>query len=344
MHSRRRFTELDALRGLAALAVVCLHYTSTFDTIFPHHETLPISFPYGGLGVQLFFLISGFVILMTARRRTDSIEFLKARFIRLYPTYWFCLGITVLVIYGLPFPALQRPLWELVVNATMFQSFVAVRDFDGVYWSLSRELVFYFLIAASLWFFKGKLTNRFINIFTVLWATGGVTLIALYKMTGIGLLNIVVSASVAQYAALFGLGMVLYVKRDSGKMLPAFYPLVPLAFIAEGLMVDWVNGTIVLLIISLFSFVTSASSVKVLQIRWLIWVGSISYPLYLLHQNIGYAVISTTIDTVGPWLSRLIALSVALLLAWAVHEFIEIRLTRVINAKLNNKKSIETLK
>lgn len=344
MQAKQRFIELDALRGIAALAVVCLHYTTTFNTIFPRHEPLPLSFYYGSLGVHLFFLISGFVILMTARRRTSPLDFLKARFVRLYPTYWICFGLTVLVIYGMPFPALQRPLWELAVNATMLQSFVAVRDFDGVYWSLARELVFYFLIAASLWIFKGRLTNRFINIFSVAWASSGLVLICLYKLTGLGLLNVVVSATVAQYAALFGLGMVLYIKRDTGNLLPAYYALLPLAFLAEGLMSDWIAGTLLLIIILLFSGVVSASSITFLRTRWLVWVGSISYPLYLLHQNIGYALIGTTIDTVGPWLSRLVALSVVFLLAWAVHELIEVRLTRVITSKLNTRKSIGTLR
>lgn len=338
MRSRQRFSELDALRGIAALSVVFFHYTSTFDTIFPHHEDLPISFPYGNLGVQLFFLISGFVILMTARKRFNPIDFLKARFIRLYPTYWVCLAITVFVIYSLTFTPLQRPLWEVAVNATMLQSFVGIRDFDGAYWSLARELVFYFLIAASLWIFKGKLTHRFINIFTPVWAIGGLALICLYKLTGVAALNILVSASVAQYAALFGLGMVLYIKRETGHLLPAFYLLVPLAVLAEGLMSDWIHGGLVLLIVLLFTWVVSVPAVKFLQNRWLVWFGAISYPLYLLHQNIGYAVISTTVDTVGPWLSRLIALAVAFFLAWVVHELVEVRFTSLINAKLSHKK------
>lgn len=338
MSKTKRFTELDALRGLAALAVVALHYTTTFPEIFPEHGAFPISFAYGGLGVQLFFLISGFVILMTARKRNQPIEFLKARFVRLYPTYWASLGLTVLAIYGLPFPALQRPLWELAVNATMFQSFVAVRDFDGVYWSLARELVFYFLIAVSLWLFKGKLTDTFVQRFSLLWALGGLVLIAAYKLTGIGALNILVSASVAQYAPLFGLGMVLYIRRESGRLLPAFYPLLPLAVLCEGLMTSWFTGFLILLIVLLFSVVVIKSEVKFLQLRWLVWFGSISYPLYLLHQNIGYALISISYDVLGMWGARILAFSVTVFLAWAVHETVEVRLTHRINTWLKPRK------
>lgn len=72
-----RYRELDALRGIAAMAVVISHLTGNFDLFFPEYPPLGVSFAYGGLGVQLFFMISGYVILMTARRYGDPSEFFK---------------------------------------------------------------------------------------------------------------------------------------------------------------------------------------------------------------------------------------------------------------------------
>ncbi len=83
-----RIKERDALRGLAALAVVLFHYTTQFEKLFGHSNELSWSMPYGDLGVHLFFMISGFVI---------------SRFSRLYPAYWLAIILTTAVVwtYGL---------------------------------------------------------------------------------------------------------------------------------------------------------------------------------------------------------------------------------------------------
>lgn len=57
----KRYQEIDALRGIAIFLVLLFHYTSRYDQIYGHTDML-FSFPYGVQAVQLFFMISGFVI------------------------------------------------------------------------------------------------------------------------------------------------------------------------------------------------------------------------------------------------------------------------------------------
>lgn len=54
-----RILELDALRGLAALAVVLFHYTTRYDQLFGYSEPLAVNVSWGHYGVDLFFMISG---------------------------------------------------------------------------------------------------------------------------------------------------------------------------------------------------------------------------------------------------------------------------------------------
>src|SRR4051812_19156660 len=89
---RPRLAALDGLRFLAALAVMFFHYTAAEKLLWGNPSRL--EFPtmnlltrYGYLGVQLFFVISGFVILMTAYGRNVE-EFVASRFSRLFPAYW----------------------------------------------------------------------------------------------------------------------------------------------------------------------------------------------------------------------------------------------------------------
>ena len=67
-----RLVELDALRGIAAMAVVAYHYTTHYANQIGHLTRLRFGFPAGNYGVHLFFLISGFVIFMTLERTRRS--------------------------------------------------------------------------------------------------------------------------------------------------------------------------------------------------------------------------------------------------------------------------------
>src|SRR3954471_184909 len=84
-----RIAELDALRGLAALGVALFHFSLLDPAAGP-------GFAIGASGVDLFFIISGFVILMTLERTRDWKDFLVGRFSRLYPAYWACVTLAAL--------------------------------------------------------------------------------------------------------------------------------------------------------------------------------------------------------------------------------------------------------
>ena len=84
--TKSRVNEIDLLRFIAALAVVFFHYTfrgyaADAMTIMPYPLLAPFS-KYGYLGVELFFMISGFVILMTAANGSLR-KFVVSRFVRL---------------------------------------------------------------------------------------------------------------------------------------------------------------------------------------------------------------------------------------------------------------------
>src|SRR3954466_2589137 len=99
--ARSRLAALDGLRLLAAFAVLSFHYTGIRTPFWgaPAHVVFPSLNQvtrYGYLGVELFFIISGFVILMTAYGR--SIEsFSASRVARLFPAYWTAILLTFLL-------------------------------------------------------------------------------------------------------------------------------------------------------------------------------------------------------------------------------------------------------
>src|SRR5690349_15099417 len=144
-----RFTELDGLRGIAALSVATMHLTSgekAFGRVIEGLPNLSI-FQYG---IQLFFIISGFVIMMSLSRMASTRDFFVARAARLFPAYWTCLAFTVLVLAVLS-PALAPSAGTILANATMMQRWLGVDDVDGSYWTLFFEMNFYLIMAGLHW-------------------------------------------------------------------------------------------------------------------------------------------------------------------------------------------------
>ena len=83
-----RMVELDALRGIAAVAVLGYHFTTRYQEQIGHVGGMPVDLLAGKYGVYLFFLISGFVIFMTLERTRTAADFVVSRFSRLFPAYW----------------------------------------------------------------------------------------------------------------------------------------------------------------------------------------------------------------------------------------------------------------
>jgi len=157
---QKRLYELDLLRFLSAMFVVSYHYAgvnSGFWTQGARHlfpELAPVA-RFGHLGVLLFFMISGFVILMSGWGRQIG-DFAVSRITRLFPAYWASVALTVVVFYtaGTFFANASGPdsvPRRLLPNLTMLEGGVGADYMEGLYWTLWTELHFYVLIAILIY-------------------------------------------------------------------------------------------------------------------------------------------------------------------------------------------------
>lgn len=145
-----RFRWLDVARAVAVAAVALMHLS---DQVWPgfRHFGRQVVNP-GVFGVQLFFLISGFVIPFTLERRGSLRAFVIARLFRLYPLYWLSLavllGLHAIEIAELPPDFSEQWPASVLWNVTMFQSWLGYADAMGLYWTLGYELGFYTAVVA----------------------------------------------------------------------------------------------------------------------------------------------------------------------------------------------------
>lgn len=334
-----RLRVLDLLRFCAALAVVLFHFveTSAWGTrhAFP---TLSGFSMFGGYGVRLFFMISGFVILMSAWGRTPG-QFVVSRIARLYPAYW----ASVIILGGLAlagFVTDHRPtLSELLANLTMMQHGLRVRDLEIVYWTLWHELVFYVLIAC---FAAVGITYRRCLGFLGGW----VFLLVVVERVDVDLLQAVLLPFSAPY---FIAGMALFlVYRFGNSFLPWLFVLMgwvlgvvgalglrPRELIRYG---EALGTLLVVGVISLIFLVMALVAVGAfdrLNWRWLTALGALTYPLYLFHHHVGFLVIQWLREPLGHLVTLPLAVLVVLGVAYAVHRLVEVPLGPRLRAALS---------
>ncbi|MEV6524467.1 acyltransferase [Longispora sp. NPDC051575] len=332
-----RLGALDGLRLAAALFVVLFHYTGMNGANWGAGGDGP--FPalsgvtrHGWTGVQLFFLISGFVICQSGWGRPLG-GFVVSRVARLYPAYWVAVALTAAVVAAttqLPLYMRQLRWSEVVVNLTMVQTPLRVPDVDAPYWSLWPEIQFYLLFALVVW--RG-VTYRRVVAFCALWTVG--TLVAVGS--GDGLLTFV---SMPAYAPWFIAGMAFHLMHRYRPNL-LLWGIVGVSW-AQGqyhLKVGpggWPGLVPALLGTAYFALIAAVALGWLDRVRgrWWVVAGSLTYPLYLIHQAIGWIVIVRLHDAVPHWL--LLAGLVAGMLgaAWLIHRFAEVPLGRLLRRRL----------
>lgn len=284
--------ELDSLRGIAALIVVLSHYTWAYDYHFDLMRDHEFHFPYGEFGVQLFFMISGFVIYMTLETCTNTKDFIVNRIARLFPTYWICIGLTTLWVFTFPVPTLGNyTLAELLINLTMLQTFLKIRHIDQVYWSLTIELLFYVII--GILHFFGQLKR--IHMYCLLW----LFLVALSLYLDFPFEKYLRLLLITEWAPYFIAGIMFYsLKYKQKDLYTHVIILICLAinliflFYREQPQFGHTHVPAYLVIVAFIAFyLIIYNNIAILKNRILVYFGEISYPLYLLHNVIGYSII-----------------------------------------------------
>lgn len=342
MEQKNRLGELDALRGLAALAVVFYHYTTFYDSWFGHKEEMLFSFKYGYFGVHLFFIISGFVIYMSISKTSNVKDFIVKRAIRLYPSYLIAVILTSIATSLYILDELKTSLKDTLLNLTMFQGVlpIGVKNVDASYWSLGIEITFYIIcsIALLLGVIKKPILlsiSTMISVFAIKF---------LYQNNLIH--PIIGDMGIVNYANLFIAGIMFYQLKNSNNNKSTINLVIFTTFIYQVLFQSMVSGMVVLVFLLVFYGVIY-NKFKFFNIRLLKYFGAISYSLYLVHQFIGYIIINfleNQLAMTSSLLLVLIPMLISIGIASVITFYIEIPIQKVLflKYKRTNNISLET--
>ncbi|WP_421977776.1 acyltransferase family protein [Roseivirga seohaensis] len=351
---KNRLEELDGLRGIFALLVVCYHFSQgpQFD---PISYTSNFVFRYSYIFVDFFFVLSGFVIAYSYSNRLSNtvsfIVFIKKRFIRLYPLLFYSVIVYVpLKVYGMftsfdfndGVYTVYNLIFETLDSLTFMNSTPILGSNEGmnpVSWSISAEMISYIYFGLTvLW-----LPKRYILLII------GVVTTILFFFLVYGHLQVSGSLGFLRGILGFSIGVLVYevYKRTTTK--PDIFEVPYLIILGMLFYLIDLNITPKLILIfpiwfglGVFIFSKSNNYVSLLlRNRAVQFLGKISYSIYLNHFLVLWVTYFLfwkvlNLEVSGPTvvISFILTIVITIVYSFFTHKFIEIKFAEWLKGKL----------
>jgi peptidoglycan/LPS O-acetylase OafA/YrhL len=356
------FPLLDPLRFGAALGVAVFHlmfWSWASSPIgapqdFEHYVAAGVRFPsavpftwFGWVGVEIFFVISGFVVANSASK-SSATEFLFGRALRLYPAVWVCSTLTLIVLLLFASGAASEFILPYVRAMLLIPKGVGGQWIDCIYWTLAAEMAFYGLVFCAL--LTKKITLRHLawgltlysglfNGFAMLVLSGAIQSQMLYFV--VLMFRVPCAAWLLCHGCFFALGIWLFISAN--RKLTALEQFAVAATCLSGCAEIFFFSSYLLTNVpaisgqsALVPIVVWATAVFLIAIAanrsrraagtalpdaagYLRTLGLITYPLYLTHNVVGSAIIRVLIHVgVDAALAVGLSLGMLVLVCWLI--------------------------
>ncbi|MEJ0013043.1 MAG: acyltransferase [Bauldia sp.] len=343
MKRENRIETLDLLRLLAAFSVVAYHYTfrgaAADDMTWLSLPALTPVTKYCYLGVQLFFVISGFVIAYSAEGRTAK-QFVVARAARIYPGFIACMTLTFVATIAIGAPRFTATGGQWLANLLIFSPALKQPFMDGAYWSIVYEIIFYgwvlVLIATGLF-------ARRLPIVLAIWLA--LSLVNEMFLHSVPLRRLFLTDDSGFFAA----GIALYLLFTGNRTFATFLLLAVATIVGAKeatIGAEWQRTHFGIpfsdAVIVAISFATVALVALSLIPRRLplpaalvFALGGLTYPLYLLHQHLGFMIFNRLEGAAAPPAAIAAGTLLAILaLSYLIFRFVERPGQRLLKATL----------
>lgn len=341
--SRSRVEILDLLRMFAVLAVVLFHYgfrgaaaDGYTATSLPDLQWIA---KYCDFGVQLFFVISGFVIAYSAEGRT-AINFAIARSSRIYPAFFLCMTITFIATIAIGAPHFETTFMHWLTNLFIVAPALKQPFMDGAYWSIVYEITFYGWVA--LFLATGQF-RKHIELIIVSWMA--------ISMLNEAVLHsgILMRLFLTNQSGFFAAGLLLYEMYTGRRTLLIKILLLLAAVTSINQAIgnaQWVREHYqvaiddrVIAVLCLVSIGAVALALRVRRVplptALVLAIGGMTYPMYLLHQHIGYMVMNKLQGIASPAMLVVGTTGAVAALSWLIWRHVERPSQKRMKAALN---------
>ncbi len=315
-----------------SLAIDLLRVISIALVVLSHYELLGGFILSGTHGVAIFFMVSGYCMYYSTQNR-DGAEFLKARFWRLIPTLVICATITSSIEWILPYIRPDRlhsfkgyfgsvfclpagnmicdSIWSVIAQKPLNYAWV-----DGAYWSLLIEIRFYLLLWLIYYIFKIKRISVILS------------LLGLLASLNISIPLISKSQDFLLYLSFFAFGISYrsFINHDRYSLailLLSFFTFVSNSYFgSKGISMTLNTENFISYAICFIIFTVIMTLFKNTTNSYISYLGLLSYPLYLIHQDVGLILIAILEKHLDHLSSALLTIAMVLLISIAIQKFI----------------------
>jgi peptidoglycan/LPS O-acetylase OafA/YrhL len=348
-----RIEYLDGMRGIAILMVVFYHVFARWPLHVPYGDSFSGFFlaKYGWLGVELFFMISGFVIFMTLEKCNSYPQFIQRRWLRLFPA----MLIVSTIVYLSASLLKERPAGVPVLSDTLpgllfieplwLNKFFHVNQgvLEGSFWSLFVEVKFYILFGGLYFLAKRSFAKISLLIAFIL------SIISTLVVKSVGdtipfarypdlFFNGYMSFNYSSWFLIGVLTFDLYRRQSAGRLfLTLSIGMIAAVYVSLGHHDN--TGIFAFALVMLFVFSIYFDTLRwILSAKFLLFMGFISYPFYLFHENFMIAVIIKS-DRLFPQIPAallpLLPFLIVCLVAFSIAKYLEPPMGRTLNHSLN---------
>jgi peptidoglycan/LPS O-acetylase OafA/YrhL len=333
---QQRFTFVDALRGVASLSVVFYHssegrHIAGLLALVPAWVTQV--FKQGGLGVAVFFVLSGFVIAHSVAKSRVTLSFvgrfMLRRSIRLDPPYWLAIALVIAFAYlsahfaGSELPEVSTA--QIAAHVLYLQEILGYPGLNAVFWTLSQEVQFYLVYVMLLALSQNDPAKPMQGRSTAM-TFAGAALISLLWPLGI-LSDGPYDGSFLPLWHGFLAGAGAYWAWRNPEYAVYCLAYISVLLVAGILRSDSFTIACALTAIALWAVAARGRLYSALDWRWLQGLGAISYSLYLTHNPVtaatfwlGYTLTGRTPILEAVWwiITMTACISFAALMWWLV--------------------------
>ncbi len=279
--TQKYYSSLDLLRGIASIVVVFFHLTNANEMYLSEDNIVKNIGAYGFLGVEIFFIISGFVIPFSMYSKGYKFskfpEFISKRLIRLEPPYFISIIAVLILDYISTFSstyignAFNTSFLGLIFHLGYINTFFDYRWLNPVYWSLAIEFQYYIFIALiyPLFISKNKWSNYLLFLILIS--------LSFFETQGI----------IIQYFLFFSIGILTFKKQTDSIKIKEYLIILSLIYIAILIKYNFIFFIASLIPLIFIFFVKNVNIIGK-------FLGKISYSLYLVHFPLGMKLINVS--------------------------------------------------